>query len=400
MMKTTFAALALAAAILAAGFPTAAFSQPEQAASASSFTPFQGAIPADNVTRAMLGQDVVLSGVVIDVAPSTGDRVPHRFTLARVDGGGAVMVIYWPDSAESIHAGMGVPPVGVSMSARGQLSDYRGDLQIRVRDLGNIRIEGYPHTLGGPAAPAPSTAAASSAPAAPVAAPAGPQANEEGYFTVAQLPALRASMMNRELSMMGNVSEFRASWSDTAPNIISLADGGQTVEVVYWSDDTMGFESPGTPVYVTGLLQDYRGRLQLKVNDLTALSQQPLAEDQVIRPGAPAPEAATGPATSWPRTREGLPAIEPVSLGEGASVALNQIGRAHVGNTVTVQGEIFSLARRGDKDVVLLKGDNAMLTVLLPEGEAAPLSVGQAYEATGKLEWNELRALPELVAAP
>lgn len=114
-------------------------------------------------------------------------------------------------------------------------------------------------------------------------------AQASGYLTVADVPKLK-DKLGQIILIRGNVNEFKASWSERAPNIVYLRDGDREVEIVYWTGPlTEGpipnFTQKGTPIFARGEVQRYRGRLQINCEDfIENLSTEPLPARVVNAP--------------------------------------------------------------------------------------------------------------------
>lgn len=375
---------------LLAGIPVFAPSQSEKSAQTETFQVFDGAIPAHTVTRDMVGQDVIVEGTITDFYHSTRSNVPNMLTMAEI-GGEAFQAVYWPDTAPLIHGEIGIPTKGLKVSVQGELSDYQGRLQIRIRTPDQIRIEGYPVTRRAP------TKAASSS--SPNGSGAFPTPGQDGYFTIEQVPAMNP-LLNRELSFKGELSEFRAAWNERAPNILYFRDSQSSMEIVFWTPEGMTvpaeLQQTGTMIYVTGEFQKYQDRLQLKVDNLDNISTAPLPQSKVVVPGAD-PERPSSASTAWPRkdSSNSYLKVTKVSLPEGVSMDLRQIGPEHAGNTVTVSGRVESLTATSSERFIVLKDARGNIRVNLDRKIAFP-EIGQQLDLVCKVVFNEKRSSAEL----
>ncbi len=137
---------------------------------------------------------------------------------------------------------------------------------------------------------------------APTPATAG-SVDQNRYYEIQQLDVIH-SMQDKLLSVKGKVADFKPTWKDTAPNIITLSDGGAKIfEVVYWNPQNLevaNFSQPGTDVYATGEVQLYRGRWQLKVEDLKNISDRPLPPERMAGSLAAKPIATPDPKSATP----------------------------------------------------------------------------------------------------
>lgn len=120
-------------------------------------------------------------------------------------------------------------------------------------------------------------------------------AQTESYLPPAlsadDIPSI-SKYMGEDVTMTAEMVAFRPSWSPTAPNIITLRHEEKTLEVVFWTQDTdfdiSPYQGGGGFVEVTGQVQNYRGRDQIKVSDLTKIS---LLEDNAVRARESSPAA-------------------------------------------------------------------------------------------------------------
>ncbi len=346
-------------------------------AAQNGFTPFEGAIPAEEVTTADLGRDIAIVGTLAKAVPSTSPSTPTRLILADREPN-PVMAIFWPEMNDTFLGNRGIPPVGTRISAKGLLSDYQGALQIRLRDASSLRIEGYTRSSG--VAPAAATALrpadTTARPPAATSESTTPVPGDDGYFTEADIAAF-SELLGQRLSVRGNVAEFRASWNERAPNIVTLADGDSRLEIVFWASSGINaddFADKGTPLYVTGTLQDYRGRLQLRVEDTEDMGTAPLRPGRVASV-APKREVSDANQTWAPALAEPTPRETPTELTP------RTIGREHVGMEVTLEGTVQTRVTMENQMVLIIAGDRgfiranaeAALGTAPPEGTAVSL---------------------------
>lgn len=105
----------------------------------ASADPLADAVPAEQVRREHLGQEVVVTGAIVVVEPSTGPRSLSSLTLTRRSQD-PVQVVYGQDVADKIHAGRPLPKEGDVVTARGTLTDDQGRLQIKISSPRQIRL--------------------------------------------------------------------------------------------------------------------------------------------------------------------------------------------------------------------------------------------------------------------
>jgi DNA/RNA endonuclease YhcR with UshA esterase domain len=92
--------------------------------------------PADLATTAV-GTPVTLEGVVENMIPSTGERVPYRISVA--EDGNVVTVVTWPDNWETVPVAQR-PVTNARVRVRGEVSEYRGTRQITVAEPDGFQV--------------------------------------------------------------------------------------------------------------------------------------------------------------------------------------------------------------------------------------------------------------------
>ncbi len=337
---------------------------------------FPGSVSAEEITRGDLGKTVTIYGEIKSLSPSRGDRVPHSLFVTDREADN-LAVIFWPDIQASILPQNQLPPAGTMMTAKGELSDYRGTLQIRIRSSEQIAFL----NLDTPNA----DISSSSTP---------PEANADGYYSPADIAALK-DFQGRDLSMKGPVLSFREAWNERAPNIIKIGEDGQEIEVVFWAElSTIDskLQETGNIVYATGTFQDYQGRLQLAVRDLENLSTAPLPSDRVagslveIKP-------STSTAEGWPGKSLNTLA-RTLKIDEAETYSPEKLAPGNDQETVKVNGTLSApLKRSSGETFYLLNDGSGFITVLgLDDSKAKKGEVS----IEGRLVYNENLDILEL----
>lgn len=393
MVHIRLRAAAIVALLVLAPIATTVFAQDGAPAASTlpalTVTPFPGSVSPETVTSAMIGQDVVLTGTIARVVPSERDNVP--FQLYLIDREEApVMIVYWVDAAKEIHGNLGVPQAGTPVSVTGKLEEFRGRLQVRVRNAAQIRLAGY-----GAAAAAPVAGATDGDGIA--------KPNAQGYFTLEQLPGMQ-SYLARELSIMGKATGFRAAWSETAPHVITVSEGDHALEVVFWpgpGETYPDFSKPGTPIFATGQLQQYRDKLQLKVDDLANLSTEPLPSTRIVIPVIQSADGRSA-ADGWPGRIPGDEhlKVERMELPGGERVSLRSLGPEHDGNTVTVTGTVTGILGSGNQFSLLVGDARGFVRVNLPKNHKPVPGMGETITILGKVRYNQKRSSAEIELTP
>ncbi len=230
-----------------------------------------------------INQQVVVQGNITSIKQSTGGTDPLFLYLTPTDGTKPVIVGYLPQQFKTFHGELGIPKVGTQIVVRGKVWDYMNTYLIKPEALADVMINGYPHTYQSPeqvislVSNKPAAGFVTEEKSAAVTTePKTPQLLKPEVLSITiedfdQFP----TMIDREVTFTGTITEFKPYWSPKAPNIIYVGAGSNVLEIVYW--DTEGklaenLRSPGQQINVQGKLQTYRGKLQIKVGDLQNIS--------------------------------------------------------------------------------------------------------------------------------
>lgn len=255
------------------------------------------------------GEEVTIEGAITRLLPSSYERQPNRLTVT--DPSGAVTVVIWPDVFGAISP---APAQGLAIRVTGEIGEYRGELQVQVEEADDVAV------LGEAAAPAPASAPASQ-----------PAAASEVEIT--PLSAVTADRDGAAVVVEGTITNFRASWSDTAPNIITINDGTGEAPVVIWPDDFNRVNpqpESGNRIRVTGEITVYRGTAQIRCED-------PAGIVIVSDTGAVLSEAPMAAPAESATAQSAAPAM---ASGAPTEIAVSDIDGSTVGQTVLINGTI------------------------------------------------------------
>jgi DNA/RNA endonuclease YhcR with UshA esterase domain len=207
------------------------------------------------------------------------------------------------------------------------------------------------------------------------------------------------NQLDTTVKVAGQVTSFRASWSDRAPNILTLSGGKGSLDVVFWREVEQGLGDRmaavtrlGNYVRAEGTLSEFRNNLQLRVEDAGNL--EVLAD--VSRPSGmketAMEAAAVKPALASPTPPEPLvPNLKVLKPSE--------ITKADLGRVVVVSGQVQSVrpstSERAPTRVYLTDGSANLAVVYWADlaekfsGEFAP-EVGQSWKVYGTVsEYRE-----------
>jgi DNA/RNA endonuclease YhcR with UshA esterase domain len=219
--------------------------------------------PLSSITAAMQGETVTIRGTVESIRPSGNPQAPNTLTVT--DGSGTLPVVIWPEVFDALNP---QPSAGGTLHATGQVSVYRETVQVACRDAAQIALV---DDSGDVVSSAPE-AAPSTAPAAPEES-AVESAAEAVRIAVSDIDG---STVGQNVIVEGTVVSLRPSWSERAPNIITLSDGTSAIPAVSWSDTWDPLErkpAQGDRIRLTGQVSVYEARneIQIRLQDLEFL---------------------------------------------------------------------------------------------------------------------------------
>jgi DNA/RNA endonuclease YhcR with UshA esterase domain len=214
-----------------------------------------GILSPGQVNASILEKTVTVQGVVKAYTPARSERAPYSVDLK--DDAGVLRVVYWIDVSKVLSF---TPAPGQTLRITGQVSEYRGNLQLRVRGAADIKQVEMGAVAPAGIAPAASPAPAVATPASQVVAPA--QILSPGSVT--------KESVGKTVKVKGKIVNIRPSWMETAPNTVSISDGAGTIDYVYWPDvdaKLTAEQKPvvGKPIIVEGEVTEFRGKLQVRV---------------------------------------------------------------------------------------------------------------------------------------
>lgn len=266
------------------------------------------ATPIGTLSLAMEGQRVTIEGSVTRFQPSTYERQPNRLTVS--DATGTVTVVIWPD----VFGQLAQPPTqGSAVTIAGEVSQYRGELQLRVRSPRDVTVAGA----------APTTAAAASpSTAAPTAPPGG---------GTVPLGSITAAMEGDSVTVDGTIESITPSRSPTAPNRLRLRDASGTATIVIWPEVYVLLQptpAVGQRLRATGRVGTFRGEVQVACRDARQISLLDAGGQTVSQtPAAAAPVASSAPAS-------------PAASGEPQAMAISAIDGSTIGRRVVLEGVV------------------------------------------------------------
>lgn len=198
--------------------------------------------PVGDVTAAMAGKAVKVSGRVTQVkVPEQGSKAPYKVTLQ--EGDKQVSVIYWDTVARHLDDNS-KPVVGALMTAKGQVNEYKGRLQIKIGNSADLTLVDV----------------------TPASKPQVEPAREVGIGTIT------TAMVGKKCTVRGVLGEPRSIKGGV---IYPMTDGSGSIKLVLWDKSVSGpgrdALAAGCQVVVTGKLLEYKGDLELAPDTIEAV---------------------------------------------------------------------------------------------------------------------------------
>lgn len=285
-----------------------------------------------------LNTRVTITGKVTSFNASRSERAPNKLVVK--DATGEISVAIWPDVMGEI-AEASRPKKDADVTISGVVREFQGTKEVHVRESQDVKL------AGGASAGTAAAAAASAAHAAAVAAPAQAPAASGGDTAIG---TITEAQKGNVVTIAGEVMSVREPNNDRAPYVVKVRDASGTVDVVYWKDTADKMTEPQKPtrgamVRVKGKVDDFRGTIQIRVEDATGIQTR-----------------TSSPSASWEGVgRQGnlaaVPAAVPATLGEVATLEL--------GKRVEVAGGVKERERLRTGQRLVLADDSGEASVLL-----------------------------------
>ena len=274
-----------------------------------------------------VGKNVQIKGIVRSVrAPGEGSRAPYMVTLD--DNGTEMTLVFWSATYAQL-ANAAALCAGAPVKATVAVSDYRGKLQLTLKDATNL-------VIGKADSPAP--AAKQKAPATPKAAssPRSIASTPSMSSTSSAVPVLTPSAAaaladGAQVVVSGMVKNVRLAQSGSrAPTCIYLVGDKADVQLVCWADTYEAIPSGQRPgvnsaIKATVTVASFKGTKQLKLmkaGDFTLLARGMIttaaapAEKPTLQAGGgdvSVREALTKPANTAVRVKAKIKSVIPPS---------------------------------------------------------------------------------------
>jgi len=216
------------------------------------------------ITNNLKDKEVTVFGKTASFKPAWNERAPNTITLT--DGVKELPVVFWSDVDSKLSPEY--KQIGVTLVIKGVVDEFRDAVQLKLINPQNIKLAGS--TTASQAVQTEQKVVTQLAPAKP--------AQVIQPTSKVSIGSINQSSVTSKVIVEGAVTAFRESWSETAPNKVTISDGTGSIIIVYWRD--IGALLPKVPavgdkLQVTGEVQLYRNELQIKLanqNDIKFLS--------------------------------------------------------------------------------------------------------------------------------
>lgn len=279
-------------------------------------------LEVSEISEKFLGQYLIVSGKIAEINPSWMQSAPTTLTIT--DGEGQIDVVYWSDVADNIPDEL-QPRKGEEFIFRGTLDEYRNDLQLKIQSVDAISKPGYD--------PEKSESSEKSH-----------EKKEPGRGKASSVPISEVSLelKGEIVTVTGTVEDVKPSWMDSAPTIVTLADNGNTVDVVYWKDVAENIPSSKKPekgmkITVKAEVDEYRNNLQLRLET---------AEDISVENGE-------------------SPSRESSQKSSGDAVGIDSLTEDMVGKPALIHGEVTDVINIKGGRLLKVKDSTGTITVPL-----------------------------------
>ena len=323
------------------------------------------------ITASDVGQMVSIEGQIAEVRPFSAGV---KYTIE--DGSGRITLLLWQDVDRAV-AGREALIVGSKIAAQGLVSEYQGELEVVPELALDVQIV---------------------------------QAREVTYTPV-DIGAITAEDVGAQVRIQGQIAQVTPF---SAGVKYTVRDGTGEITLLLWSDVAEAVPRredliAGAEISARGKVSEYHGELEIipaAGTDVTVLAVRTATPTPIPEPTAtPQPTAAP---TSTP-----TPVFTPTPTVE--VTAIGTIGPEHLGQKLTVEGEIVQVASFSQGVKLTLDDSTGQITLLLWQDtyralpNRADLRAGTRVQASGVVNEYEgaLELVPEavgdlvvLVAAP
>ncbi len=295
-------------------------------------------ITINQITAKSIDSTVTIVGQITNIYGPRTPQAPYSFYVT--DGTETIRIVIWQNIYKSI-PNVSQFTIGSRVRITGKVRKYQNNLEIHLENPVSIR-------LAEDVAPTPMLVVQ-------------PEKLTEKKGEILSLKAIDRSKLGQVVRVRGKAVNFRASWRESAPNILTISDGTSSLPIVYWQDLAEQLKPEQQPkvgelIDVTGTVNEYRGQLQLRLFDHKKLRVVP-PEELAQLSSAPTPA---------PTPRQITP--------------IGQITRATIGKKVSIQGKIT--AARSVSGGTLLTVTDSSGSIVVPFWESIASGVKKRNQIT------------------
>ncbi len=315
-----------------------------------------------DINDSLLNTTVEIQATVKSVTrPREGSKAPFKLDIA--DETGRINLTIWSDNFEVIESRYNLAP-GDLIRVRARVKEFRGELELELRNAGDLKMLSKGGSKSGPET-------------------GGPSAKGKDQSTT-PLSKINESMMNQELYVQASITDVKEPRSERAPYIVTLSEGGTQIPMVYWSDVQSSVASQirvGNVIRAKLTVSEHRGTLQLKLRDARDL--------KLVGGGSDKAESDTGETGSAEESESG-----------GGTVKIRSITEAWSNRNVAISGRIVASDAIGQGQRLLVRDDTGEIRVILWDNvlsqiPATEFQSGRSISVTGRVK--VYRGQPEIV---
>ena len=309
------------------------------------------------ITAGDVGQMVSVEGQIVEVRPFSAGV---KYTIE--DGSGRIILLLWQDVDRAV-AGREALIVGSQIAAQGLVSEYQGELEVVPELALDVQIV---------------------------------QAREVTYTPV-DIGAITAEDVGAQVRIQGQIAQVTPF---SAGIKYTVRDGTGEITLLLWSDVAEAVPQKedlvaGAEISARGKVSEYHGELEVipaAGTDVTVLAVHTATP-------TPTPEPTATPQPTAAPTSTPTPVFTPTPTVE--VTAIGTIGPGHVGQRLTVEGEIIQVASFSQGVKFTLDDGTGQITLLLWQDtyqalpNRADLRAGTRVRASGVV--NEYEGALELV---
>ena len=213
------------------------------------------AVTVSRFDQLPLGESCVIRGTVSSIRnPDAGSNQPYTIYLQ--EGDSVARLVMWPMDLAAVPQVDDIKP-GATIQAAGTVNDFKGTRQLKLEDATRVFVT----------APAPAVAAtASTAFSTPANTDATP------------INQISFSHIGRQMKIQGTVKSVKESTQSRIPTVVEVGDASGTITLVYWQEVSSALKAEQAPkqgdtLTAFGTVNEYRGKLQLKITNSAALAK-------------------------------------------------------------------------------------------------------------------------------